>query len=360
MIRIRNVFYMLAYAFQTLNEEEFTHLGNEDFDYVNDLFAAILAKGIGNQIRRGLGKNYRLKSETLNQPVGKIDVATSIKSNSFQRKELACLFDEFTVNENLNQILKCTVKLLLKSRDVSVNNRRSLKRILFFFDEVDDVLPWNIDWSNLRYHRNNQTYRMLISICKLVIDGKLLNESEGSVQFSGFIDDKNMSLLFERFVLEFYRKHHSELNPSRSEINWAVDDDNLLFLPSMKSDITLYHEDRIIIIDTKYYGKSMQVYDRFNSKKVHSGNLYQLFTYVKNKAALHEEKVTGVLLYAKTDEEITPDYHYHLSGNPIFVKTLDLDQDFSRIREGLEKLLETILCNPTTSGANIFTSNPYN
>jgi hypothetical protein len=41
--------------------------------------------------------------------------------------------------------------------------------------------------------------------------------------------------------------------------------------------------------------------------------------------------VSGVLLYAKTDEEIVPDNDFLLSGSRISVKTLDMNTDFSNI-----------------------------
>ena len=60
----------------------------------------------------------------------------------------------------------------------------------------------------------------------------------------------------------------------------------------------------------------------------------QGFTYVKNKDAEFGEKrhtVSGMLLYARTDETIQPDNIYQMSGNRISVKTLDLNRDFSGI-----------------------------
>ena len=112
-------------------------------------------------------------------------------------------------------------------------------------------------------------------------------------------------------------------------------------LPAMKSDIMLSQGGNVLIIDAKYYSHTMQ--QQFDKRSVHSGNLYQIFTYVKNKEAElagvpHE--VSGMLLYAKTDEEIQPDGVYHMSGNQISVKTLDLDQPFERIREQLDAIAD--------------------
>ena len=47
-------------------------------------------------------------------------------------------------------------------------------------------------------------------------------------------------------------------------------------------------------------------------------------------------KVSGMLLYAKTDEEILPDNTYKMSSNTIGVGTLDLNQNFGLIKEQLD------------------------
>jgi 5-methylcytosine-specific restriction enzyme subunit McrC len=67
--------------------------------------------------------------------------------------------------------------------------------------------------------------------------------------------------------------------------------------------------------------------------------LYQIFTYVKNRAAKGGE-VAGMLLYAKTDEEIYPDNEYKMSGNKVTVRTLDLNRDFEAIASQLDAIVQ--------------------
>lgn len=77
---------------------------------------------------------------------------------------------------------------------------------------------------------------------------------------------------------------------------------------------------------------------------IYSNNLYQIFTYVKNKEIELKDKphdpIAGMLLYAKTDEETYPDNDYKMSGNEIGVHTLDLNVDFSGIRDQLDGIAE--------------------
>lgn len=55
------------------------------------------------------------------------------------------------------------------------------------------------------------------------------------------------------------------------------------------------------------------------------------------KGKPHE--VAGMLLYAKTDEEIQPNNNYYMSGNTISIKTLDLNCDFSEVRNQLDDIV---------------------
>ena len=106
----------------------------------------------------------------------------------------------------------------------------------------------------------------------------------------------------------------------------------------MQSDIMLTKGEKTLIIDAKYYTHTTQI--QFGIQTLHSANLYQIFTYVKNQAAKMGEKggnVSGLLLYAETDEKIELDYDYKMSGNKIGVKTLDLSEDFSKIASQLKQ-----------------------
>ena len=146
-----------------------------------------------------------------------------------------------------------------------------------------------------------------------------------------------MHRLYEKFILEYYKKEHPELKASAAQIPWQLDDDRREMLPIMQSDIYLEKDDNVLIIDAKYYGHTTQV--QFDKHTIHSANLYQIFTNVKNKEAElsgRQHNVSGMLLYAKTDEEIFPDNEYSMSGNSIFVQTLDLNQDFKTIKEQLD------------------------
>ena len=340
MIPVQNIYYMLSYAFQVLNEQGYKDITTEQFDNVAELCAAILAKGMAVQLKRGLGKEYIPQTEALSSLRGKIDITESIKTQSLLRKQLICTYDDFTVNSYLNRILKTTMELLLHA-DVSKVRKKTIRKLLIYFADVDALDVHTINW-NIRYDRNNQTYRMLISICYLVVKGLLQTSTDGNTRMMDFVDEQHMCRLYEKFILEYYRKEHPEITARASQIPWQLDDGFSDMLPVMQSDITLSKGNRTLIIDAKYYAHNTQT--QYNVHTMHSGNLYQIFTYVKNRDAEYGDtphEVSGMLLYAKTDEQIQPDHVYHMSGNKISVRTLDLNCEFAKIAEQLNSIVNS-------------------
>ncbi|WP_303737957.1 5-methylcytosine-specific restriction endonuclease system specificity protein McrC [Methanobrevibacter millerae] len=328
---------MLSYAFYALNDDKYKKVETEEFENTADLFSEILAIGVSKQIKQGLVKDYIDVRETTSSIRGKIEITDSINSKSFLKKQLTCTYDEFSVNCYLNQILKSTMLVLLKS-DISSHQKKKLKNILRYFTEVDLIDVNSINWK-IRFDRNNQTYRMLIGVCYLTIKGLLQSEKSGETKLMQFIDDQLMNRLYEKFILNYYKKEHPSVKASASQINWQLDDGIDYLLPRMQSDIMLDYGDKVLIIDAKYYKNTTQSY--YNTNTIHSGNLYQIFTYVKNKQLENNNwEVSGMLLYARTDEEILPNNSYQMSGNTISVKTLDLNQDFTLIKEQLDKIVD--------------------
>ena len=336
-IQIQNIYYMLSYAFKVLQEDGYKHLGSEEFKNTADLFAAILIQGVNVQLKRGLTKEYIEKSEELSSLRGKIDVNTSLKKNSLIKKQLECIYDDYSVDTSLNQIIKSTFVLLMKS-DIKTERKKDIRNLLMFLVEVSIIDLHTVNW-NVNYSRNNQTYKMLIGICYFTVKGLLHSENGINMKIMDFLDEQRMCRLYEKFILEYYRKEHSELKANSKEIDWQLDDDIDNMLPVMQSDIMLEKGTTVLIIDAKYYSHTTQV--QFDKHTIHSANIYQIFTYVKNKEAeLNDKvhKVSGMLLYARTDEDIQPDETYQMSGNQISVKTLDLNVPFDDIRNTLDKI----------------------
>ena len=310
-------------------------MATEEFDHIHDLFAAILAKGIGLQLKQGLFREYLHKTEHLTTIRGKIDMAGTAANKIARKRMMACEYDELCENNCFNQILKTTALLLLHHQKVDQRQKAALKRVLLFFSTVDTIDLPSINWSLIRFHRNNDTYRLLLGVCRLIIDGMLLTTEEGVHRLASFIDETHMHRLYEKFIREYFKREHPMINTAASQIAWETDDGITTHLPTMQTDITLTYQDKTLIIEAKYYSRTLQRH--YDTYSIHSANLYQIYTYVKNKAAADpHRKVSGLLLYARTTDLIQLDDSYQMGGNTIEVKTLDLNKEFSAIREQLD------------------------
>ncbi len=131
---------------------------------------------------------------------------------------------------------------------------------MLYFSNVDSIEPTEIKWSSIRFQRNNQTYRMLVNICQLMIEGMLITTDAGNYRLASFVDEQRMCRLYEKFILEYYSRHYPELSVSASQIPWALDDGVGTMLPVMQTDIHLQRGNTVLIIDAKYYNHTTQVH----------------------------------------------------------------------------------------------------
>ena len=341
MIPIRNIYYMLTYAFQVLREQGYRNLETEPFEHVAELCAAILIRGVSIQLKRGLGREYLEQSEPLSAIRGRIALSESIKTRCILKRQLVCSYDVFSENSYMNRIIRTTMELLLRA-DMTKARKKELRKLLLYFGNVECLDIHTIHW-NIRYNRNNQTYRMLISICYLVMKGLLQTNEDGVVCLMDFFDEQRMCRLYEKFILAYYRREFPGLAACAAQIPWALDDGMAEMLPVMQTDVMLSQGGRVLIIDAKYYSHTTQI--RYDTRTLHAHNLYQIFSYVKNKDAQlalenKPHEVSGMLLYARTDEAIQPHRDYRMSGNRICVRTLDLNCRFSEIASQLNKIVQ--------------------
>lgn len=348
-ILIRNIYYMLAYAFTDLKRKHYEDIDKENFEHIYDMFAEILYRGMSMQIKQGLCRTYIQRRENLRTLRGKLNLQGTIKNRIKRDTAIDCEYDELSVDNILNQVLKLTALILI--REGSVNNKRrvALRKLMPYFSDVREITKADIHWQTLPIDRHNHSYRLLMNICHFILDGMLMTTEDGKYRMATF-SEEHMNTIFERFVWAYYEKHKDKFGisvNSQKNVKWNIDNDvenfNTDFLPSMYSDTVLQKGNRTLIIDTKYYARALYDSQHSSKKKIHSANLYQIFAYVKNYDKEQTGNVAGMLLYAKTSEEITADMTVSLGNNRFWVKNLDLNQDFKCITDQLEKIKDLYL-----------------
>lgn len=340
MIPIRNIYHMLAYAFHVLRRKEYASFGSETFEHVTELYAAILAKGMASQIRKGLHRTYISKNEELTTPVGHIEFVQTFNPKQYLRRRIVCCHDDYSNNVLFNQIIKTTL-IGLSSLVQSKAIKTEIRAILQHFTKIDTVSLQTVAWDCFVFNRNSQTYQMMMAICELAYKGLLQTSECGKHKLFNFEDEQNLWLLYQRFVFSYFKREYPQISVTAEKTNWILDDDNGdSLLPTMNPDITLKYGKYTLIIDTKFYS-SHTVKNQFNDKKHRINNIYQMFAYVKNHSLAvndTEHSVSGLLLYAGTKEKPL-DSEYRMSGNIIGVKSLNLDCEFTKIRTQLNSII---------------------
>ena len=343
-IPIKNIYYMLSYAWGILEESETINVGSEEFDNIYNLLSRIYINGIINLKKRGFSRYYIDKKELTSTLRGKIDITSSIKNQSLQHGKMLCSFDEFSENIILNQIIKTTIGLLIKAPDLDNSLRKQLLRQRMYFTGISEIVLSDSLFSLLRYNRNNKHYQLLINISELIFKGLITKEKENEYIFLDFIRDEQMANLYEKFVLNFYKLHldNSIYKVHAPKLNWDIEaevkEDDLLLLPEMRTDIVVENkaEKTQMIIDTKYYSKTLVKGNRSDIEKLRTSHLYQIFAYLSNSQ--YEGKKEGILLYPTIDKDI--DAIFPITNKRIMIKTLNLNTEWNNIEKRLMSITD--------------------
>lgn len=349
-IPIKNIYYMLSYAYTNLKIDNNIKKESESFENVYELLSRVLISGVNNLIKRGFYKEYITKDEDTNTIRGKININESIKRQTHIYKRLNCLYDEFSEDVLFNSILKTTINNLIRIKELNKKLKSELNKLTLFFDSVTSVDLNKRVFGLIFWNRNNQHYKLLINICELIFNLELPDEAkDGEIHFKDFIKrhEKEMANLFENFVFNYYKKEFKDLKVHKPYIKWYLDNEyennyknNLL--PLMRTDIVLENKDleptnlKQLIIDTKFYSNILSTFHEKSS--LNSGNLYQIYSYVNN--SLFPGEVRGMLLYAALGEEI--DLEYKIGEHIIYIKTLNLNQNWGGIDKRLKEIANLI------------------
>jgi 5-methylcytosine-specific restriction enzyme subunit McrC len=342
-IWIKNIWYMLAYVYDDIELDREVNVSAESFDDVLNLFAGVLSKGVARLLKRGLHRDYVDCEEEQTVIRGRIAMPGTIRNAAMGRKQVSCITSEYTEDNLLNQIIKTTSKVLIRSDEVDSRWRNAIKEQMWYFTGVSDLEVSSIPWERIHFGREVRSYRLIIAVCRLILENMLQTEEDGQVHLRSFPEDVRLESLYERFLRAYYKREHGDtVKVGAEEVNWALDDgreeDDYSFLPHMVTDVFLEDKrsHRVLIIDAKFYGRVLLTH--YANSIARSAHLYQIFAYVKNEQQHRVQDVSGMLLYAQT-EEGSIDETYSMSGNAIRVKTLDLNQDFAGIRTQLDTIL---------------------
>jgi 5-methylcytosine-specific restriction enzyme subunit McrC len=341
MVPIGNLYYLLCYAWNRLDEKDFVEVEALPRQDLPNLLARILINGVKRLLRQGVDRIYIAHTQDSQNPKGKIDITDSLKRGLLLRNAVACVVDELSHNVLHNSIIRTTLHRLSSTAEVDPGLRHELRMLEKQLGDVSLVALRAEYFARVQLNRNNAFYRFLLHVCELCFFALLADERHGEYRFKDFIrDEVRMRKVFQDFVYNFYRIEQEHFTVSSERFDWDttyVDQKARTLLPEMITDVCLDSSSRKIVIECKFTSDVLQ--ENWGKLSARSEHLYQLIAYLKHlerRGGVHEN-CEGLLLYPTAAHPV--DFIFDTQGHTVRVVTLDLRETWNDIRTRLLNLL---------------------
>ncbi|MDV2860972.1 5-methylcytosine-specific restriction endonuclease system specificity protein McrC [Phytobacter ursingii] len=335
VIPIRNIYFMLAYAWNHLQDAKLVNLDAIPGNNLLDILGHVLNKSVLHLSRRGFELGYCPHTELIPGVKGRVNFTQTLRGFYLTQGKTISTFDELNPDTLANQIIKSTLSILIKHQRLNQDVREEARSIRAKMVGINEIRLSPQHFSQIKVGSNNRYYKFVISICKLIKNNTIVNQKDGSYRFYDFErDEQSMSLLYQDFLYQFCKNELKNVHTKRSYLKWdaySESDSSLSLLPRMETDITLNHNNNTLIVDAKYYKNIFS--NRKNSQKFHSTNLYQLMNYLLAFKPKQGERVSGLLLYPQVGTTVK--HRYNINGFDIGLCTIDLDQEWEKIHQDL-------------------------
>jgi 5-methylcytosine-specific restriction enzyme subunit McrC len=346
-IPIRNLWLLLVYANGLARFRDRFDAEIEASPHLPDLLARLLAYSVEHRLRRNLSRAYRQRAVVLKRVRGRIDLLDTLTHDRLHRTEIACRFEEPTVDTPRNRLVRAAlVHIAGRVRDAELAHRcRMLARDLGRLG-VAAGRPSRADLARDQVARHEADDLSMIKVAELALDLGLPSEEAGATRLGGLARDELILFdVFEKAVAGFYRHElpRDWIVRPQSWLRWdtvaATTGLNAL-LPQMQPDLILENKaaGRRIVLDTKFTG--ILVTGKSGRDRFKSGHIYQVYSYLRSQAArdMLSDGAEGVLLHPSLGHDV--DESVTLNGHRIRFATVNLAADTDAVRrESLEIIL---------------------
>lgn len=348
-IPVRNIWLLLLYASQLYRELPETHRVEleEAPDDIPELVAELLASAVARRMRRNLTVGYRRRADVLNRVRGRIDLLRTERGQLLQRGQVACAFDELTIDTPRNRCVREALLLLArvvkreplerKCRELAtrmslagVRNEPDARRV------SGQILHSGSAWMDAEE-------RQMLAAARLAFQLNIPTEETGHALFS--ITSRNVHYirrLYEYAVYGFYDVvlPHSAWDVSHgSRMSWPIENGTLgvaSLMPGMITDIVLNRRQPVgdsqrLVIDTKFTAITTE--GQHGNQTFKSENIYQMYAYLRSQEDTGDplwRTATGVLLYPSLGVDY--DAAATIQGHRIRFATVNLAADTPTIR----------------------------
>jgi 5-methylcytosine-specific restriction enzyme subunit McrC len=250
----KNLFSLLSAAgLIPFYKSGMSHYGDEKdfFEFMIALFLTDLESCMGTHFHH----EYLHREEECVHLKGKLDYRHQILKLPSELHKFSCMYDEFTIDNPINRVIKATVKMIQELCRSEENRKRAYNFYSFMSDVEDEIIgPHYV--SKIHFNRLNEIYKQIIEFCFLILFGSVYSPYEGTQEYYALIFD--MNLVFERYMTRLLRSSLQEYSfdyqesknlASRYEPKFEEERTKKPVIP----DIVVRDEKKTVaVIDTKY------------------------------------------------------------------------------------------------------------
>ncbi|MBR6722960.1 hypothetical protein IKL64_05860 [bacterium] len=335
---LKNLIFMLSFTkkldIKTSNDAKLASAKNP--------FIEILIREFANSLfdclKRLTPKKYVREEDNLSFLKGKLKFSENIRYNCTNQSKFYCEFDEFSEDNELNQLF-LFVSTCLYNISQDRYNKKILKFIMNYYSEIKFIRFDKFNANKIKLTRNQELFKKPLNLAKMFIEQTSVDLSKNKFENITLIWDMNK--LFEEFVFELINKYKDDFKcevKSQKGRKLLRGDHNKK--RNTYVDIMVKKGNEKIVVDTKY--KKFR-----NANDFSNADVFQVSTY----CLLHNAH-KAILLYPQwdntrpnidnyflnTDEEITE--KYEINFKTINLKHSDLKSNLTTIKDKLAEILK--------------------
>ena len=347
-IPVRNVWLLFLYASGLARFRDRFEAEVETSPDFKTLVARLLCYATEKRLRRNLSFGYRRKEETLRRVRGRIDILESVSRDLFRKGQVACRFEELTIDTPRNRLVRAALSSLsgwLDDADLA-HRCRTLAHALGRAGVAGEK-PSRAEIASDQIGRHEADDRLMVSLARAVFDLVLPTESAGARSLlKAQRDETEFRKLFEKaignfFAAELPREVGWRVFPGK-QYNWpvaAASSGIAAYLPIMITDIILENakQGRRIIIDTKF--TEVLTKSQHGGSRFKTGHLYQLYAYLRSQERPDDPlsmTSDGMLLYPSVGADV--DETALIQGHRLRFVTIDLAQPSEDVVKRLQDI----------------------
>ena len=297
-----------------------------DFDNDEDLleaFVSVFARSLTSAIERGLYRTYASIDDDLSVIRGRVRIGDQITRRFRLSPPIAVSFEEFTVDNSENRLLKAAIDIASRIPIRNKKTRDSLQYLRAMFSDVSLVEFDRVWLPESVFTRLNEHLKYSLSLATRIIRNSSISLEHGDGASDEFLI--NMATVFEDFVVTALRE---ELNLSSREMPRANELRDNPYLDrgrriKLKPDISRWEDSRCIAIgDVKY--------KRTTAEGVVHPDIYQLLAYA-TATDLKQASVVYAMSPNESEDLMVGRHEVQYAGVVINVFALDLSKSTEEI-----------------------------